>query len=93
MNMNKKIKAKDAKKSKKEEVENDAQEITEISADLALKASKKAEVERGKAAVAGNKEKAVQICLNRFDDETKESFWSLYTKLDDTVDTENVTES
>ena len=33
--------------------------VTEISADLALKASKKAEVERGKAAVAGNKEKAV----------------------------------
>ena len=32
--------------------------ITEISADLALKASKKAEVERGKAAVAGDKEKA-----------------------------------
>ena len=55
MKMNKKIK----EKSKKEEVENDAQEITEISADLALKASKKAEVERGKAAVAGNKERAV----------------------------------
>ena len=53
--MNKKIK----EKSKKEEVENDAQEITEISADLALKASKKAEVERGKAAVAGNRERAV----------------------------------
>ena len=32
--------------------------ITEISADLALKASKKADVERGKAAAAGNKEKA-----------------------------------
>ena len=47
--------------------------------------------------ICGNKEKAVQICLNRFDDETKESFWSLYTKLDDTVVTEsnpeNVTES
>ena len=34
-------------------------QIDEISADLALKASKKAEVERGKAAVAGNKEKAI----------------------------------
>ena len=34
--------------------------VTEISADLALKASKKAEVERGKAAVAGNKEKAIE---------------------------------
>ena len=47
--------------------------------------------------IFGNKEKAVQICLNRFDDETKESFWSLYTKLDDTVVTDsnpdNVTES
>ena len=47
--------------------------------------------------IFGNKEKSVQICLNRFDDETKESFWSLYTKLDDTVVTEsnpeNVTES
>ena len=32
--------------------------INEISADLALKASKKAEVERGKAAVAGDKDKA-----------------------------------
>ena len=35
--------------------------------------------------IFGNKEKAVQVCLNRFDDETKESFWSLYTKLDETV--------
>jgi len=47
--------------------------------------------------IFGNKEKAVQICLNRFDEETKESFWSLYTKLDDTVvtdsNTDNVTES
>ena len=34
-------------------------QIDEISADLALKASKKAEVERGKAAVAGNKERAI----------------------------------
>ena len=41
---------------KKEEVE----QIDEISADLALKASKKAEVERGKAAVAGNKERAIE---------------------------------
>ena len=32
--------------------------VTEVSADLALKASKKAEVERGKAAVAGDKDKA-----------------------------------
>ena len=47
--------------------------------------------------IFGHKEKSVQLCLNRFDDETKESFWSLYTKLDDTVVTDsnpdNVTES
>ena len=41
--------------------------------------------------IFGNKEKSVQICLNRFDDETKESFWSLYTKLDDTVQTDTDT--
>ena len=40
--------------------------------------------------IFGNKEKAVQICLNRFDDETKESFWSLYTKLDETVDVNGI---
>ena len=40
---------------KKEEVE----QIDEISADLALKASKKADIERGKAAHAGDKERAV----------------------------------
>jgi hypothetical protein len=43
--------------------------------------------------IFGNKEKAVQICLNRFDDETKESFWSLYTKLDDTVTVDTTTET
>ena len=40
--------------------------------------------------IFGNKMKAVEMCLNRFDDETKESFTQLYSKLDDTV---NVTES
>ena len=40
--------------------------------------------------IFGDKMKAVQMCLNRFDDETKESFTQLYSKLDDTV---NVTES
>ena len=34
--------------------------------------------------------KAVEMCLNIFDDETKESFTQLYSKLDETV---NVTES
>ena len=42
------------KKTQKEET------LHEISADLALKASKKADVERGKAAVAGDREKAVK---------------------------------
>jgi len=36
--------------------------------------------------IFGNKMKAVEMCLNRFDDETKESFTQLYSKLDDTVD-------
>ena len=40
--------------------------------------------------IFGDKMKSVQMCLNRFDDETKESFIQLYTKLDDTV---NVSES
>ena len=40
--------------------------------------------------IFGDKMKSVQMCLNRFDDETKESFTQLYSKLDDTV---NVTES
>ena len=42
------------KKTQKEET------LHEISADLALKASKKADVERGKAAAAGDREKAVK---------------------------------
>lgn len=33
----------------------------------------------------GNREKAIQLCLNRFDDDTKTSFLDLYKKLDDTV--------
>ena len=34
---------------------------------------------------------ALQLCLNRFDDETKASFLDLYTKIDDKVETpENV---
>ena len=40
--------------------------------------------------IFGDKMKSVQMCRNRFDDETKESFIQLYTKLDDTV---NVSES
>ena len=32
--------------------------------------------------VFGNKTKAIELCLNRFDDDTKMSFIDLYTKLD-----------
>ena len=35
--------------------------------------------------IFGDKMKAVKVCLNRFDDETKESFIHLYSKLDETV--------
>ena len=44
--------------------------------------------------IFGDKVKAMQMCLNRFDDETKESFMQLYTKLDEHINPEeNVTES
>jgi len=32
--------------------------------------------------IFGNKEKAIKICINRFDQETKESFLTLYDKID-----------
>ena len=32
-----------------------------------------------------NKMKAIQVCVNRFDDETKQAFLELYDKVDDTV--------
>ncbi len=35
--------------------------------------------------IFGDKMKSVQMCLNRFDEETKESFIQLYSKLDATV--------
>ena len=34
--------------------------------------------------------KAIKVCLNRFDDETKQSFLELYDKIDGEVDIENV---
>lgn len=44
-----------------------------------------------------NKEQAIRLAINRFDEETYESFWSLYTKLDaDAIavdDDGNVTDS
>jgi MoxR-like ATPase len=32
-----------------------------------------------------NREKAIQLCLNRFDTDTKNSFMDLYKKLDETI--------
>ncbi len=33
--------------------------------------------------IFGNKSKSIQMCINRFDDETKQSFLELYDKVDD----------
>ena len=44
-------------------------------------------------AVFGDKKKAVQLCVNRFDEDTKTAFIDLYTKVDPTVElTEEVEE-
>ena len=32
--------------------------------------------------IFGKKEKAIEVCVNRFDDETKQSFIELYDKVD-----------
>ena len=42
--------------------------------------------------IFGDKSKAIQVCLNRFDDETKQSFLELYDKVDAdfTIDTDEV---
>ena len=32
--------------------------------------------------IFGNKAKAIQVCVNRFDDETKQAFIELYDKVD-----------
>tara|TARA_B100000029_G_scaffold511654_1_gene606267 strand:- start:2274 stop:3458 length:1185 start_codon:yes stop_codon:yes gene_type:complete len=37
-------------------------------------------------AVFGDKQKAVQLCVNRFDDDTKQAFIDLYAKVDPTVE-------
>ena len=36
--------------------------------------------------IFGDKVKAIQVCLNRFDEETKSAFLDLYDKVDETVD-------
>jgi hypothetical protein len=40
--------------------------------------------------IFGKRMKAIQVCVNRFDDETKTSFLELYDKIDATVDQEEV---
>jgi hypothetical protein len=37
-------------------------------------------------AIFGDKVKAIQLCLNRFDDQTKQAFLDLYDKVDNEVD-------
>ena len=39
--------------------------------------------------IFNDKMKAIQVCVNRFDDETKQSFLELYDKVDADVDLEN----
>jgi len=41
-------------------------------------------------AIFSDRVKAIQVCLNRFDDETKRSFLELYDKIDNEVDIENL---
>jgi hypothetical protein len=40
-----------------------------------------------------NKMKAIQLCVNRFDQETKEVFLELYTKVDETVSLDGESDS
>ena len=41
--------------------------------------------------IFGDRKKAIQLCINRFDDETKNAFFDLYTKVDvEKVDVEKV---
>ena len=43
-------------------------------------------------AIWGDRMKAIKVCVNRFDDETKQSFIELYDKIDADVNTEDETE-
>ena len=43
-------------------------------------------------AIFKNKMKAIQVCTNRFDDDTKNSFTDLYTKVDAGVSAEQILE-
>ena len=46
-------------------------------------------------AIFGDKMKSIELCVARFDEETKESFLDLYTKIDEGVDplAENTSEN
>ena len=37
-------------------------------------------------AIFGNREKAIDMCINRFDEETKNSFMEVYSKIDATIE-------
>ena len=41
--------------------------------------------------IFGNKMKAITLCLERFDDETRDSFADLYTKVDAGASFEDIT--
>ena len=41
-------------------------------------------------AIFGDKVKAIQVCTNRFDDDTKNSFVELYTKVDSGASAEQI---
>jgi hypothetical protein len=43
-------------------------------------------------AIFGNKMKAIEVCTNRFDDDTKNSFVELYTKVDSGVSADQIME-
>jgi len=42
--------------------------------------------------IFGDKLKAIKVCINRFDDETKQAFLELYDKVDADVDIEKEVE-
>ena len=43
-------------------------------------------------AIFNNKMKAIEVCVNRFDDDTKNSFIELYTKVDSGASAEDIAE-
>ena len=40
--------------------------------------------------IFGKRDKAIEVCVNRFDLDTKKSFLDLYSKIDESVDTEDI---